>query len=540
MRAPVLAAVLACATSHVMAQGSISIITIDRPSAATLALITINGNGFDAANAAISVIFSARDAVAVTVPAVTATANSVEVSVPPLVNTATGELFDTPVVADVQVVQVTRSNVATSNTLGGLTIEPTPAAPGSAGTFARAFLSTVLEVQSDMRLARRATAGFERAAVASQQFTDAHAPLLQTIDAIIKDADGRISLAARDALPLSIGAPTLRIADRLALAFVRQSNEAARATTARPRPAAEVPAQCNCADPLIGVDLCDMRRNPCIALDAANKVVPQLAVATYGAQYGILAAWAAGGLASAAVITNEAATALGLLWGQAFSYSSAVQAGVDPPGAWSIARDSATTILDELSGNGLGIFGGLNTGIALGQEIEKVVTEARGSIATAPQGGILLPAAVPDRPPANTRPALLYQAGTAGRWIATNIAPQVNSLMTATLPPPTVTRFNGNYTGTTTATCSSPSSDGTIYSTVTQPYTAAVADGALTLPGISASLSPTGSFTVVAGSCVIGGRFWKDERGAAGGTGGLACGVSPVTCAGTFNLTRVS
>jgi hypothetical protein len=544
MRPFVVAVLLASTTAHVAAQSSISITGADRPSAATFAVITINGNGFDAANGAISVVFSARDAITVTVPAVTATATSVQVAVPPLINNSNGNLFDTSVVAEVQVVQATASSVMTSNTIGGLTIEPTPAASGAAGSFTRAFLRTVLDVQTDLRGAHRSTPAFAGVVSASQEFSDAQRPLVDAVEAIVANADRTINLPTGDNLPLSVSARTLGAADRIALAFVGQANAAAAARASSP--AAEVPAGCQCnATTEAEQWLCDFRRNPCVAHETARKVVPELAVGVYGAQFGFLAGWAAGGLAGASLVASETASALGFLAGQAVSYGTAVLAGVDPPGAWSLLRDSGSTLLDDLTDNGLGVFSGLNTGISLGQTIESVVTTTRGQLQSAPRGGVVMPASQPANPPANTRPSVVYSAGQGARWIATAAAQQVTSLLDAALPPPTAARFDGNYTGNSTATCTVTVPDAPpITSSASGPINATVANGVVNAGGEGAgTVSPTGRFTapaISAGgvSCSTGGRFWLDENGGAGATGFISCSGSGVGCSGTWNVTR--
>lgn len=543
MRPLVVAAVLACTTAHVTAQGSISIIGADRPAAATLALITINGNGFDPANGAISVVFNARDAITVTVPAVIATATSVQVAVPPLINSATGELFDTPVVAELQVVQATVAAVMTSNTIGGLTIEPPPAASGTAGSFTRAFLRTVLDVQSDLRGAHRSTAGYGQVVSASQAFSDAQRPLVDAVDAIVANAERALNLPATDNLPLSISARTLRATDRVAMAFVQQANAAARPAAL---PTAEVPAGCQCnATTEAEQWLCDFRRNPCVAHETARKVVPELAAGVYGAQFGFLAGWAAGGLATAGLIASETASGLGFLAGQAISYSTAVMAGVDPPGAWSLLRDAGSTLLDDLTGNGLGVFSGLNTAIGLGQTIESVVTSTRGQLQTAPRGGVVMPGPQPASPPANTRPAKVYSAGQTARWIATPTSQQVTSLINAMLPPPTAARFDGTYNGTATATCTVTVPDvPPVSSSASGPISATVANGVVSAGGEGAgTVSPTGRFTaptVSAGglTCTTGGRFWLDQNGQAGATGFTSCGGQNVSCSGTWSVLR--
>lgn len=544
MRPFVVAVLLASTTAHVTAQNSISITGADRPSAATFAVITINGNGFDAANGAISVVFSARDAITVTVPAVTATATSLQVAVPPLIGTANGNLFDTPVVTEIQVVQVTGSSVMTSNTIGGLTIEPAPEVGGAAGSFTRAFLRTVLDVQTDLRGAHRSTAAFAGVVSASQAFSDAQRPLLDAVEAIVADAERTINLPTRDQLPLSVSARTLRAADRVAAAFVRQAN--AEAAMRAAAPAAEVPAGCQCnATTEAEQWLCDFRRNPCVAHETARKVVPELAVGVYGAQFGFLAGWAAGGLAGASLVASETASALGFLAGQAISYGTAVLAGVDPPGAWSLLRDSGSTLLDDLTDNGLGVFSGLNTGISLGQTMESVVTSTRGQLQSAPRGGVVMPASEPANPPANTRPSVVYSAGQGARWIATAATQQVTSLLNALLPAPATARFDGSYTGNSTATCTVTVPDAPpITSSASGPIAATVANGVVNAGGEGAgTVSPTGRFTapaISAGgvSCSTGGRFWLDENGGAGATGFISCSGSGVGCSGTWNVTR--
>lgn len=544
MRPFVVAVLLGSTTAYVTAQNSISITGVDRPSAATFAVITINGNGFDAANGAISVVFSARDAITVTVPAVTATATSLQVAVPPLIGTANGHLFDTPVVTEIQVVQVTASSVMTSNTLGGLTVEPPPPSNDPAGTFTRAFLRTVLDVQTDLRGAHRSTPGFEGVVSASQAFADAQRPLVDAVEAIVANAERTINLPTRDDLPLSLSAQTLRAADRIAIAFVRQSNAAAATQTSSP--AAEVPAECQCnATTEAEQWLCDFRRNPCVAHETARKVVPELAVGVYGAEFGFLAGWAAGGLAGASLVASETASALGFLAGQAISYGTAVLAGVDPPGAWSLLRDSGSTLLDDLTDNGLGVFSGLNTGISLGQTIESVVTSTRGQLQTAPRGGVVMSAPLPANPPANTRPSVVYSAGQTARWIATATTQQVTSLLNAVLPPPMAARFDGSYAGDSTATCTATVPDGPpITASASGPVTATVANGVVSAGGEGAgAVSPTGRFTaptIAAGgvSCSTGGRFWLDDGGRAGATGFIACSGPGIGCSGTWNLQR--
>jgi hypothetical protein len=538
IRRLLLLVILVASAAPVMAQGSISITTIDRASAPTLALITINGNGFDP-NAALSAVFSARDAITVTVPVVTATASAVRVAVPPLINSANGGLFDTPIVADVQVVQVTAASVMTSNTLGGLTIEAPPSADGPAGTFTRALLRTIVDVQTDLRTARQSTPGFSGVVSASQAFADGQRPLLDAVDLILRSADATVNLPARDNLPLALNARALRAMDRVGTAFIQQSNSNFRASGGT---VGQTPCTCN---PISDLDrsLCEFRQNACAAYDPSRKVVPEGAVGAYGLEFSVMAGWAAGGLSSTTLAGSETAGGFGFLVSQVLAYVTAVLAGVDPPGASVLLRDAGTSLLDDLSNHGLAVFAGLQSATQLVQAIETQVVQTKGQLPTAPQGGLVLPAPQPATPPANTRPTRVYGSGVGPKWIATPINQQVTTLTSATLPAPAVARFNGSYSGSSTVSCTIQTPDGPFSTGGSGPAAATVLNGVISSDGNVGAVSDTGRFTapyVATGGigCTVGGRFWLDPSGAAGASGFLSCSGSGVSCSGGWGLTR--
>jgi hypothetical protein len=536
MKRILVAVSLVGAMTSVSGQGAVSITSIDRSMAPTFGLITLSGSGLDP-GAAISIVFSARDAITVTAPAATATPTAVRVAVPPLVNRANGELFDTPVVADVQVVQVTSGSVMTSNTLGGLTIEPTPQVSGPAGTFTRAFLNTSLEVQSDLRTNRRSTPGFSDVLTASQAFTDAQAPLLDAVDQIVRNPDATVNVPTKDNMPLSISAKSLRATDRVALGFIRTMNPIYSAANPGQR---QFPGPCACN--VIGdlpSNLCDYRQQLCPAYDGSGRVVSEGAVAAYAGALSALASWAAGGLSSGG-LAPETASGLGVLASQILAYVTAILSGADPAGAWTLLRDSGTSMLDDLNNSGLGVFSGLQSATQLTQRIEIVVVQTRGQLQTAPQGGLVLPAPQPPSPPANTRPATVYTARLPPHWFAAPVNQQVTPLSSATLATPAIARFNGAYTGTMIATGTSPNgSGGTVSTTLTLPYSATVADGRVMLTeGVTGSLSATGRFTAGAAPCTHSGRFWRDDTGAGGGSGSYLCAIGQLMFSGTWTLVR--
>ena len=537
----VLCALLVASAARVATQGSISITTFDRSSAPTFALVTINGAGFDTGNA-ISVIFSGRDVITATVPAVTASASAVRVAVPPLINSASGNLFDTPVVVDVQVVQISSSSVMTSNTLGGLTIEPTPQLNDLPGTFTRAFLRTVIDVQSDLRNARQSTPGFADVLASSQALGDSQRALLDAVEQILKSPDAVINLPTKDDLPVPVSAKTLRGMDRVGSAFVQQSNGIYKVSSGGP--VTTTPCTCN---PISDLDrsLCEFRQNPCAAYDPSRKVVPEGAVAVYGAAYSVLGSWTAGSLSSASFVASETASGMSLILTEVLVYATSVMAGIEPPGSSTLIRDTGTSLLDDLNNNGVGVFSGLKTATTMTQQVEHVVNSSRGPLPTAPRGGLITCSPTPSNPPANTRPTRIY-SGTSGvgpKWIATPVNQTVTTLTTATLPPPLVARFNGAYTGASAGSCTVQTPEGPISASGGQGISASVGNGVVTVEGLVGSVTETGRFTapsVAAGgiSCTVGGLFWVDTSGRTGASGFFRCGGDGVSCAGTWNLQR--
>lgn len=544
MKRGLVAILLAGSMIGLDAQSSVSITAMDRTNAPTFGEVVINGNGF-LTTAAISVVFTARDAVTATVPVAAVTPGSVRVAVPPLISTASGNLFDTPIVVDVQIVQVTSASVMTSNVLGGLTIEPLPQTDGPPGTYARAFLRTLLDIQSDLRTARRSSSGYGDVVAKSQAFTDAQTTLLDAVDLILLKQDATANLPTPDNLPLSVSARTLRAMDRVGSGFVLQANSVYR--TAEPNPPART-TSCAC-NPISDLDrsLCEFRQNPCSGYDPARRVNTDVAASLYGAQFGALGGWAAGGLSSVGS-ASETAGGIGLIVAQAFAYVASVMAGTEPPGSSSL-RDAGMQMLEDLMDSGLGVFSGLKSATELTVSVETLVNQTRGPVSTAPLGGLLTPAPLPQNPPANTRPVKVYTgSGVGPKWIATPITQQVTTLPTATLASPAVARFNGTYAGSSGVTCTISGPDiGSETQSASGPISGVVVlNGTITGGG---TVSDTGRFTAptqAAGgiSCTSGGFFWSVGLGAgeAGATGSITCsgGVpgAAIRCSGTWILQR--
>ena len=208
----------------VTAQSVVSISSLSAPTVATFGSLTITGTGFDPANGAISVTIVAGEGGSATVPVYFADATSIKVITPPLFETTTASLFDVPVVADIQVVQVTSSSVSTSNVLGGLIVEPLPSIPNSVATglMTRAFLHVTKAVQNDLRTALAPFPQFSDLVLASEAFDVELQILIDAATAIADNPERTVTLNTPTDHALVLTVDALRVADRIAAGIVRE------------------------------------------------------------------------------------------------------------------------------------------------------------------------------------------------------------------------------------------------------------------------------------------------------------------------------
>lgn len=537
MKRLVVALLLLGGMTSASGQSSISITSMDSASVPTFGLIAINGNGFDT-SASISIVFTARDAITVTVPAVSATSAAVRVAAPALVSSRSGQLFDIPVVVEVQVVQVTTGSVMTSNTLGGLTIEPAAPVAGPAGAFTKSFAQTNIDIMSDLRTARQSTAGYGDVLTMAQAFTDAQRTIIDAINLILANKDVTVNLPTKDSLPMLLDSNVLATTDRLASAYIQQANAAAR------RAGGSTAGGCGCTGTTDAERmLCEFRHNACLAYDASRRVAPELALDSYGAALGLLGGWSAGGFSSAGSTASESTSGLGFLASQALAYVTSILAGTAPPQVGSLFQSSAQSMIDDFTANGLGVLPGLDATMQMTQSVGNVVYHDQ-AIQVGPIGNMAIAAPQPENPPSNTRPMRIYYGtGVGPKWIATPINQSVTTLAQQTLPAPRVARFNGSYAGSTTGTCVVQTPDGPFVSGGSGPISASVLNGVISGDGGgTGTVTETGRFitpTVGAGgiTCSAGGLFWTDGN-SAGATGYVSCAGAGVGCAGTWNLAR--
>ena len=458
------------------AQSGVTLSNFSPATVAAFGTLTVNGAGFDPANAAISVVVSPRGGAALTIPVYSATATAVTVVIPPVVSLATADLFDAPVVADVQVVQVTRSSVTTSNVLGGVTLNPAPQSSRPAGSVTRAFINTTVELNNDLRTAAASMPQIAGWMPKIDAMASSQSELASAAQTIAADRSRLVKLSSSNGVALLVGERSLRLSDRALLAFVKRTNEqyaSAAGSAGAPGPMA-VPLGCSCSvvtgDPEIDKDFCEFRKNPCQALALAKKVVPAAAAGVYGTMIGGVIGFATNGLVEAGAFgVSRTAEYIGVgfsfVASQAMNHLAAVSAGAERPTIPQMARDLGANIIDAVTKSGLPVFGSLNSGLGLLEAIEiDSVNTAAGPAPTA-RGGAVLPAP-PSKTPSGTRPvtALVIQPdhSVTNTVVAASETPATVPFTAAVVPPLGAGGVDGLYSGQIDGNCVLTGSDGKV------------------------------------------------------------------------------
>lgn len=541
-RAGASAIVLALCAVSVAAQSSISLTALDRQTVATLGALVVHGNGFDPANAAISVVVAPRGGVAVSVPAYFANAVALKIVVPPLVETATSRLFDVPVVAEVQVVQVSATAVVTSNVLGGLTIEPAPSTSAPPGALTTALLLLTRDVQRILRTALASNPRFARVVDSSRALDAEWQAMIDVATAIAGDPGRTMTLATTNGDPFVVTSDALRVSDRIAYAIAKEVSAELSAGAAAP---AAVTCPPTTGDPRADQMFCSLHGYYDPLATRGPAMIQTGAAFTYGIPLALLGGQAAAGFGAAGLVSEAAATGLGLAMAPATSHLSAYATGAALPSAGSTFTDLGLSILDNFAFLGLPITSGINAAVQLAAEYEQAANAPNGPSATLPQQGVVV-AAPPQRVPANTRPVIAYQGlgiGSTARWLSATTTQQILPIVSVTLPPPEVARFNGLYSGSVDGSCTSPgegsvTTPGAVSMTVSNG-TIAITSGGTGSGTVTASGQVDSAAAAVAGAtCRWGGRFWADDAGRAGAQGSWSCSIAGAACSGTWNVKK--
>ena len=536
--------------SRTSAQGSLTLTSFESVTIPSFGIVTLVGSGFTPATSAISVIVTPRSGLPMTLPVYQATATSVKAVVPPLLSSETGSLFDVPAVASVQVVQVNRSTVMSSNVLSGLTVNPAPAARGAVGSATRAMLKTILDVNADLRygLASSSARAAQLAAIDAMTV-----PTTSTIAAVEAVAANRGRVAALPTVndrPLAISESALRTSDRLVLAYLAQVKAIAGAVPGPTARSAEaVPLGCQCIaymdDPVADADFCEFRKRPCLAYQVGRKVVPEAAKFVYGTML-------SAGLSTHALITGtkKAIDVVDAAWdalrGGVLTYAAAIVTGNDPPPLSEVVKKQGLKLVEDVIVGGSPVTKAAYEALKLGAETEEAIGKAKGLSADAPKGGLLVSAPPPDASPNGQAVKALLADGGASVTVTVQNSASTQTLAAAAVPPTTPARFNGTYLREDHETCSI-SYDGIGSGAGDMPVsmsTFKVAAGAI--DGRITEISSSGSYssrTVTSQlTCLESGQFWADGlQGGASGSGFCETTVpgGKTSCTQTWTATRL-
>lgn len=542
------------------AQTALSIASVSPSTVATFGALTVSGAGFDPAAGAISVIVAPRGGVAAVVPVHVADALSVRIFMPPLVEAATSGLFDVPVVADIQAVQVTSDSVSTSNVLGGLTIEPLPRLPATLapGRMTKAFLQMTDDVNGSVRTALGSSPTFAGVVRGLQAFARELTDLADAAASIAGNQERTVALRTTTGDALVVTARSLAVSDRIALGLVRQAVGQLSRAAAPSGGFALAPRAMRCAtetrydvpEPLHR-EVCSLAGQYDGLAERGPDMVRAGAAVVYGLPLAMIGGLTAAGLGAAELVGSTVATAMSVLTGPVVSHAAAYHTGASPPAVGSTLTDVGTALLDTFALGGLPVASGLNAAVSMVTELEKAANAPRGPSPTVPRGGLVV-TAVPQPAPAGTRAVTAIQptaTGPASTDVGAPTGPQLVPFATAKLPLLSVSRFNGSYTGSITGSCTVPTPIGPVTSGAQGPLNFDVANGVVSGAGPpTGTVAATGQINpnqvVVAGAtCTWGGRLWGIDQGAAaGGSGSWACQVPAVAtaCGGSWTVTRLA
>lgn len=545
--AAILVSCLTVPTAGVHAQGSISVTSLGSATIPAFGMLTVNGAGFDTAGSAISVIVTPRGGAPETIPVYAATAASVTVVVPPLFSVETGDLFDTPVVATVQVVQVNRTTVRTSNVLGGLTISPAPQLVGPVGTATSAFLKTMIGVAAD----HRATVlSLPRGAELTASVDAQAEALAATLAAVAAVGAGRGRLALMPTVndqTSVLSEDALRTSDRLVLAYVGQAVRALTAGTPSSQPMAGETA-CACTGvPESGAelanDLCLLRTRQCEVAKLGRSLAIEAAQFIYGIPFTALKAGALiKGTAKALTVSDAA---WGALLGGEFTYAWAINNHEKPPPLKKVVIDQSVKMVEDLVFDRAPIARTVYDGLKLA----KKAADLSGEVSDTAEKGGLVVNSKSDGGTTGGQTADAYLSDTAGATtISLPSTPSTQTFASATNPPATSERFNGTYTRVDKSTTSItyPGGELGFQDLETSTSSMSVENGAIG-GSSNATVSNSGyyasTFTSADGmKCTEFGKFWREGK-EGGASGSAQCTYTSmgakVSIMGTWTATRV-
>jgi hypothetical protein len=516
-------------TVPLLAQSSpgISIASMDRGAVRPFDRLVITGSGFLPATAAISVLFVPKQrGVPMVIPVHSATATQVEVIVPSFLDPATGDFGFGQ--ADVQVVQVTSSQVMTSNVLSGLDVAPVPTLPGSLaiGRVTREFMKLSIDA-----LAAASGSTFE--SLKSEQTA-----LLAQIDAVVAKPGSSASVPTVDGTSFSLTTPMLKASDRLIAAYLTSIAPYTRAQRLGDGAHALADLTCVPGDEVVIIDLCSLRvsvfgggRNWVGGLVAVAAGVT--AIVAFSAAATLVAAvpLAVGGVVLAAAGASQV-----IYLAMTSTLVKSLQSE-DSQGVPDSVRDHSRQWLDNVVG--IGAIPIAMASVKAADSIELVARANPRPVNSSPKGGQIgaAPSLVAVSP---THDMIAFLGAGAPTSIGAPYTASNRTFAEARQAPADVAVFNGAYSGSLDLV----SPDPLVTPYLGAPVAFSVAGGIITLTapgGGTGTVSPSGRVVMTLPNCRVSGFLGaKTATGAAAGGGTVSCAGGGISGGGPWNATRAA
>ena len=503
--------------------------TVTLPAFGTL---TVNGSGFDPANAAISVLIKPKGTgLATAIPVFSAASSSLDVIVPPLVDSATGAFTSGAV--DLQVLQVTATSVNASSVVAGPSVALPYTVPSSVrtGAITRGYISGALDTL-------RTTAASPRAVTLAASINKEIANLTTLLSAVDAAMAGRTGvMETRDGQPFPIDSSLLATMDRLVMSQLMQFSPYARRTSERAltnglavRNDRATVCPVNTGDPFTDQFLCEKQTYSQNLATTGAKAVQMGAKFEIRFYFGALGGALATGLAEAGTAIATA-KAWSIAWSVGTDYLTSYVTNSSAPKIKDtlegVAADSADALLEIFAKWGLPLTKAAYDAYGL----QKNAMELLPPGSDAPKGGLAVSSSTSNMTSTTSQSVLAVKrsgAGLSENRIEVPPATTSTSIAAVARPQAAISQFNGTYSGSYRGTwypkdgASVPVSGSVAFSVTNGTITVtAPASG-------SGSLSATGVVLFGGGTaegltCTFGGKFNLTSTGRVSAGGSWRC-----------------
>lgn len=549
-RTRILVLLAALALAPRLAAAQISITSVNRSSVRPFQLLTINGSGFQPGSAEIAVLVlsaSGTNIVPIAIPVHVASATAVEFLVPPLVDASSGAFSGGAV--SLQVIQTTSSSVMSSNVLGSVTISRLRDLDRSvrAGSVTRGYLQSGLNVLSAVQ---GDTTNPALAALIALLRTEESA-LIAPVQRVENNNRIEVNLPTTDGLPFTLDARTLALADQMIAGYLEETVPLLEAAEPPVSPAVEA-AEATPCEIFTSVAVWDdfLCRNQRLHQLKAEKAAEtwrwgaKLYMSTAG---GLMGGWSIGLLARAQVLAASTAEAMQLLWTFSVPYLTSYLTLSPEPPVYKPLRSVGAKVLDKKVAGGFPILASTLKAFEIYTGASELIdrqNEAVGLILSSsdPGGsnrGVDAYKPAPALPPGCPDPCVTVHS------VSVPPTQAVTSLAGAAIPAPSVSRFDGTYTGTFNGWWADEDGEtlevsGSVLFSVSHGTMTVTSPGSGTGTISAEGRVLTGSVRAEGASCTFGGGFSVTPQTARGlANGGFYCTLEDgSTSAGDWSAVR--